>query len=107
MNFIEKTIAKKVISNLAKNLPKIEQSLLDKIPELKEKYQIMSDEEPIILLRPMTDLKTGKSRLVLFLAIQIKNLPESQIEIIEKPFTISDLLKVIENIDVENINIPL
>lgn len=107
MNFIEKTIAKKVISNLAKNLPKIEQSLLDKIPDLQEKYQIMDDEDPIILIKPMKDAKTKKLRLVLFLAVQMKDHPDGNIEILEKPFTSYDLLKVIESIDIENLNIPL
>jgi hypothetical protein len=107
MNFIEKTIAKKVISNLAKNLPKIEQSLLDKIPDLQERYQIMDDEDPIILIKPMKDAKTKKLRLVLFLAVQMKDHPDANIEILEKAFTSYDLLKVIEGIDIENLNIPL
>jgi hypothetical protein len=107
MNFIEKTIAKKVISNLAKNLPKIEQSLLDKIPDLQQRYQIMDDEDPIILIKPMKDAKTKKLRLVLFLAVQMKDHPDANIEILEKAFTSYDLLKVIEGIDIENLNIPL
>jgi len=107
MNFIEKTIAKKVISNLAKNLPKIEQSLLDKIPDLQQRYQIMDDEDPIILIKPMKDAKTKKLRLVLFLAVQMKDHPDANIEILEKAFTSYDLLKVIEGIDIENLNIQL
>ena len=37
MNFIEKTIAKKVMGNLTKNLPKIEKTLLEKMTDLSEK----------------------------------------------------------------------
>ena len=44
MNFIEKTIAKKVVTNLSKNLPKIEQTILEKIPNLAEKYILEEDE---------------------------------------------------------------
>ena len=103
MNFIEKTIAKKVLTNLTKNLPKIEQTILDKLPEISEKYSITEFENAIVLLTPLEDKGTGKKRLAVFLMVQEKNQPEAPIEYLAGPYTAENLLSILNDMDIENL----
>lgn len=107
MNFIEKTIAKKVVTNLSKNLPKIEQTILEKIPNVKEKYILQEDENPVIVLIPMQDQATGKIRLTAFLMAQEKDQPEAQLEYLAGPYIAEHLLELLEGMDIDNLNINL
>ena len=107
MNFIEKTIAKKVLSNLTKNLPKIEKTILEKLPDLSEKYNITDFENPIILLIPMEDKATKNTRLTAFLMVQEKNQPEAPVEYLAGPYTAEHLLELLNGMDIDNINLPL
>ena len=107
MNFIEKTIAKKVITNLSKNLPKIEQTILEKIPNLAEKYILKEDENPVIIIIPMKDQATGKMRLTAFLMAQEKDQPEAQLEYLAGPYIAEHLLELLEGMDIDNLNINL
>ena len=107
MNFIEKTIAKKVMGNLTKNLPKIEKTLLEKMPDLSEKYDIGNFENPVLLVKPMKDQATGKTRLTVFLMVQQENEPEAAIEYLAGPYTAEHLLEILESMDIENINLSI
>ena len=107
MNFIEKTIAKKVVTNLSKNLPKIEQTILEKIPNLAEKYILEEDENPVIVIIPMKDQATGKIRLTAFLMAQEKDQPEAQLEYLAGPYIAEHLLELLEGMDIDNLNINL
>jgi len=107
MNFIEKTIAKKVVTNLSKNLPKIEQTILEKIPHLAEKYILEEDENPVIILIPMKDQATRKMRLTAFLMAQEKDQPEAQLEYLAGPYISEHLLELLEGMDIDNLNINL
>lgn len=103
MNFIEKTIAKKVITNLTNNLPKIEQTILGKLPEISEKYSITEFENAVVLLTPLEDKNTGKKRLAVFLMVQEKNQPEGPIEYLSGPYTAENLLSILNDMDIENL----
>lgn len=103
MNFIEKTIAKKVITNLSKNLPKIEETILGKLPEISEKYSIAEFENPVVLLIPLQDKGTGKIRMAVFLMVQEKNQPEAPIEYLAGPYTSENLLSILNDMDIENL----
>lgn len=107
MNFIEKTIARKVMGNLTKNLPKIEKTLLEKMPDLSEKYDIGNFENPVLLVKPMKDKATGKTRLTVFLMVQQENEPEAQIEYLAGPYTAEHLLEILESMDIDNINLSI
>jgi hypothetical protein len=107
MNFIEKTIAKKVMGNLTKNLPKIEKTLLDKMPDLSEKYDIAEFENPVLLVKPMKDQGTGKTRLTIFLMVQEQNDPEAHLEYLAGPYTSEHLLEILEDMDIDNINLGI
>ena len=107
MNFIEKTIAKKVVTNLSKNLPKIEQTILEKIPNLAEKYILEEYENPVIVIIPMKDQATGKIRLTAFLMAQEKDQPEAQLEYLAGPYIAEHLLELLEGMDIDNLNINL
>jgi len=107
MNFIEKTIAKKVLTNLTKNLPKIEKTILEKLPDLSEKYNITDFENPVILLIPMEDKATKNTRLTAFLMVQEKNQPEAPLEYLAGAYTTEDLLELLNGMDIDNINLPL